>query len=81
MPTTLTLENVPDELYRSLARSAEVNHRTVDDEAIACLERALQSRRRTLEEELESARAIRASLGPVVFDAEEILRAIDEGRE
>lgn len=39
MPATLTLKNIPDAVYERLKRSAEAHRRSVNSEAIACLER------------------------------------------
>jgi hypothetical protein len=41
MPTTLTLKNIPDEVYERLKLSAEVHRRSMNSEAIVCLETAL----------------------------------------
>ncbi len=37
----LTIKNVPETLYRSLKESAKAHHRSINGEAIACLERTL----------------------------------------
>lgn len=41
MPTTLTLKNIPDEVYARLKLSAETHRRSMNSEAIFCLEAAL----------------------------------------
>ena len=38
MPTTLTLKNIPDEVYQRLRASAEAHRRSLNSEAIVCLE-------------------------------------------
>lgn len=40
---TITLKNVPDDLYDQLKRSADRHRRSINREAILCLEQALQS--------------------------------------
>jgi antitoxin FitA len=40
MPT-MTIKNIPEPVYRSLKRSANANHRSLNGETIACLERSL----------------------------------------
>lgn len=45
MPTTLTLKNIPDEIYERLKAAAKVHGRTMSDEAIMCLEIFLLQRR------------------------------------
>lgn len=37
----LTIKNIPDKLYGSLKESAKAHHRSINGEAIACLERTL----------------------------------------
>ncbi len=39
---TITLKNVPDELYERLKRSAAENRRSMNNEAITCLEKMLR---------------------------------------
>jgi antitoxin FitA len=38
MPTTLTLKNIPDDVYERLKASAEAHRRSLNSEAIVCLE-------------------------------------------
>ncbi|GAB4255208.1 FitA-like ribbon-helix-helix domain-containing protein [Deferrisoma sp.] len=80
MPTTLTLKNVPDRLYERLKASARAHHRSINGEAIACLERVLLSSAVDPEERVARARRLRAGLRAEGFDPEEIAAAIDEGR-
>ncbi len=44
MPS-LTIKNIPDDLYRSLKESAKAHHRSINGEAIASLERTLGTSR------------------------------------
>ncbi len=39
---TLTIKNIPDELYRQLKKTAEQHRRSLNSEVIVCLERSLQ---------------------------------------
>ena len=41
MPTTLTLKGIPDDPYEQLKRAAAVHRRSLNNEAIACLETML----------------------------------------
>ena len=41
MPTTLTLKNIPDDVYDRLKASAEAHRRSLNSEAIVCLESVL----------------------------------------
>jgi plasmid stability protein len=72
VPTTLTLKNIPDDLYAALKQSAEVHRRSLNSEAIACLESVLQGRRLSTSERLHRIRALRAELPQKGFRASEI---------
>ena len=86
MPT-LTLKNVPETLYRRLKERAERNHRSLNREAIRCLEEAAgeasaaaaQIDPQAFMEEVRRSREAMAERG--VWLTEEGLReAIEEGR-
>ena len=62
MPTTLTLKNIPDEVYLRLRTSADTNRRSLNSEAIVCLESVLLPGRIHVSERLARARALRAAL-------------------
>lgn len=72
MPTTLTLKNIPDDLYVRLKQSAEIHRRSLNSEAIACLESVLQARRVSSAERLLRIRALRAELPQDGFRTREI---------
>lgn len=80
MPTTLTLKNIPDELYERLKESAAMHRRSLNSEAIVCLESALLSDRIEPIERLARARALRASLPKGHFRARDIDALKREGR-
>lgn len=77
---SITLKNIPDELYRSLKSAAEVHHRSLNGEIIACLERVLMPARISNETHLARARQIRDELAGKKFKVADIERAIDQGR-
>jgi antitoxin FitA len=62
MATTLTLKNIPDEVYERLKTSAELHRRSLNSEAIVCLESVLMPGRTSPAERIARARAIRATL-------------------
>ncbi|MGH8162991.1 MAG: FitA-like ribbon-helix-helix domain-containing protein [Rhodanobacteraceae bacterium] len=64
MPTTVTLKNIPDDVYDRLKWSAEVHRRSINNEAIVCLESVLVPARVSPQERLARARAARAKLKP-----------------
>jgi antitoxin FitA len=80
MPTTLTLKNIPDEVYVRLKASAESHRRSLNSEAIVCLESVLLPGRATAEEIIARARAIRDSLPKGKFTAKDIDAFKREGR-
>ncbi len=80
MSVSITLKNIPDEVYISLKNSAKVHHRSLNGEAIACLERVLMPTRATNEAHLAKAREIRAELKGVKFKTADIDKAINQDR-
>jgi plasmid stability protein len=72
MPTTLTLKNIPDEVYARLKASAQVNRRSLNSQAIVCLESVLLQTRLAPAERLARARAMRGALAPARFRARDI---------
>lgn len=69
MPT-LTVKNIPDELYERLKQSAGEHRRSLNSEILVCLERALYSERVDPQAVLARADALRrrAALAPVTED-------------
>lgn len=80
MPTTLTLKNIPDAVYERLKAAAESHRRSLNSEAIVCLESVLLPTRMAPEERLERARRLRASLPKGKFLARDIDAAKRTGR-
>lgn len=72
MPATLTLKNIPDEVYGRLEAAAESHRRSLNSEAIVCLESVLLRGRATAEEVISRARAIRDALPKGKFTAQDI---------
>jgi plasmid stability protein len=72
MPTTLTLKNIPDDVYKRLKVTAELHRRSLNREAIACLETVLTPTRVSPSERLERARQLRAGLTAAKFIAPDI---------
>ena len=79
MPTTLTLKNIPDSVYERLKLSAELHRRSMNSEAIVCLEAALVPIRIAPAERLARAHALRAALKPADFTPGEIDELKREG--
>ena len=80
MPTTLTLKNIPDVVYQRLKTSAEANRRSLNSEAIVCLEAALLPTTPGPGERLARARELRTALLPAKFKARDIEAFKKQGR-
>ena len=80
MPTTLTLKNIPDDIYYRLKHSAEVHRRSMNSEAIVCLEAVLLPAKVKPTERLARARELRAALPKGIFRALDIDELKREGR-
>jgi antitoxin FitA len=80
VPVALTLKNVPDAVYERLRDTAARNRRSLNSEAIVCLEAVLLPRTPNAEEQLARASALRATQVPV-FRAKDIDAAKRAGRE
>ena len=80
MPTTLTLKNIPDAVYEKLKLSAQSHRRSLNSEAIVCLESMLLPTKMMPSERLARARELRAALPQGKFRARDIDAAKREGR-
>jgi plasmid stability protein len=80
MSITLTLESVPQEVFERLEALARRHRRSLNNEAIVCLESALLPGRMPPAERLERARALRASLSQESFPAQDFDALKREGR-
>lgn len=80
MPTTLTLKNIPDELYGALKQAAQVHRRSLNSEVIVCLETLLMPQKVSADDRLTRARQLRQTLPSGAFSANAISAAREEGR-
>jgi antitoxin FitA len=81
MSLSITLKNIPDDVYAQLKASAEAHRRSLNSEAIVCLEGALLPGKVSPSERLERARALRASLQTKKFDHAQFDAAKRVGRK
>ena len=72
MPTTLTLKNIPDDVYERLKLSAQTHRRSMNSEVIVCLQAVLLPAKLTVMERLARARELRNALPHGQFEAAEI---------
>ena len=77
---TLTVKNVPDDLYQRLKESAAQNRRSINSEIIACLEQAPVNTPVDPDAFLASVRALRGKVPRVFVTEEDLQRAKREGR-
>jgi antitoxin FitA len=83
MPT-ITLKNVPAKLHARLKSQAKEHKRSLNQEAIVCIEFAMRSERPDPERFLAEARKLRdriAASGVRASSQKFVRQAIDEGRE
>ena len=78
---TLTLKNVPDELYERLKAQAAAHRRSLNSEAIVCLATVLAPTRIAPSERLARARQLRAGLSTTKFRARDIDTLKRQGRQ
>ena len=77
---TLTIKNVPEKLHKRLKENAALHRRSLNSEAIFCLEKVLVATRMDPKEFLAQVDAMRKRM-PFVNLTEEFLRAAkNEGR-
>ena len=79
MPT-LTLKNIPEELYEKLRAAADNHRRSLNSELIYCLETALTPRKISSLERIQAAREVRPRIKGDAVSREEIMKAINQGR-
>ena len=77
---TVTVKNIPDELYERLKSAAEANRRSINSEIIMCIENNVISRRINLDEVLENAHQLRRLTAGHPITHEELNQAKSEGR-
>ena len=77
---TVTVKNIPDDLYARLKAAAARNRRSINSEIIVCIEDRLAGRKIPAEQILERARNIRASAGPTRMTIQQIDAAKHEDR-
>ncbi len=79
MPT-ITVKNIPLDVYEKLKKAAEASHRSINSEVIACIERAVSSRTIDPESLLANARRLREKTVGHPIKSRAFARAKTEGR-
>eukprot|EP01034_Spumella_vulgaris_P037279 gene37279-46001_t len=80
MPTTLARKNIPDAVYESLKLAAATHRRSLNSQAIVCLESVLLPAKMMPSERIARARELRAALPTGKFRAQDIDTAMRDGR-
>ncbi len=76
----ITVKNIPDALYENLKFAAQVNHRSINSEIIACLEKELMIEKVSTKQRIENARHLRTKFKRESIHANDIESLINEGR-
>jgi len=77
---TITVKNIPDDLYEQLRRRAVANRRSINSEVIVCIERAVRARRVDPDAVLARARQLREATASYAIGDEEFTAAKQTGR-
>lgn len=76
---TITVKNIPENIYQDLKRLAKLRHRSVNNEIIVCIEKALGKNEQDPEKIRTKIREFHKKVkGQLTL--EEIQKSIDEGR-
>ena len=77
---SITIKNIPDELYEQLKESANAHHRSINSELIVCLERVLMPVKVSAAERLATAKELRDRVNAKRVDVSELDAAKRTGR-
>ena len=80
MSATITLKNIPDDVYKRLKLSADTHRRSLNGEAIVCLETVLFPKKIAASERLARARELRGGLAPTKCKTRDFDMLKREGR-
>ena len=78
--TTITVKNIPTDLYADLKRSAEAHRRSINSEIIFCIERAVRSRKVSPDEVVARVRILRERTARYPVSDEAFTQAKTDGR-
>lgn len=77
---TITVKNIPDDLYERLKATAVANRRSINSEIIICIERAMISQPIDSQQILARAREARTFTAKHIAQQHELEEAIKTGR-
>ena len=79
MPT-LTIKNIPDNLYAQLKEAAQAHYRSLNSEILYCVEHTLVPHKMDVSEQISIARTLRAKTAAHPITDDEIDAAKNAGR-
>jgi len=77
---TLTVKNIPDDLYGLLKEAATTHRRSLNSEILMCLERSLLPQRRNTAELADRARSLRSRTAGAGITLASLSKARRKGR-
>jgi plasmid stability protein len=77
---SITVKNIPDDIYERLKHSAKVNHRSINREIIVIIKEAVQSKKIVSEDFLARARQIREKTADFKITDDEFTQEKKAGR-
>jgi antitoxin FitA len=78
MPS-ITIKNIPEEVYDRIKLRAETNRRSINSEIIECLDQITRPRKMSPQEVIETAKRLRDSIDGFI-DEQSVSKAIRKGR-
>lgn len=78
---TITIKNIPPEIYERIKARAKNNHRSINGEILSILEQAISIPPIDVRATLERTRKLREMTADYIITADEIEELINEGRE
>ena len=78
---TITIKNVPEQIYARIKAQAKANYRSINGEILSILEQAVSLPPIDVQATLERARKVREWTANYTVTADEIEKMINEGRE
>jgi hypothetical protein len=80
MTKTITLKNIPIDLYNLIKQNAAINQRSITSEIIAIIEQTLVSKKLSPDDFLDSAKRLREKTQKTLITDDFIYKAKNEGR-
>jgi len=77
----LTIKGMPDDLYRTLKERAERNHRSLNREIIACLERVVQAPTLDVDRWLDNVERLKTQTNLPRISTAQLTRLKNRGRK